>query len=266
MVATDVYLPAGMDFAGETVPLHRLDVQEALRKELIVNTYLHSITLQLLKNAPRVFAIIEPILEKAQIPEDFKYLAVIESNLNPSAVSPSKAVGLWQFMEGTARDYGLEVNKDIDERYHIQKSTEAAARYLQKAYERFGSWTNSAASYNAGTSMLLTQMAVQGESDYYNLLLGEETERYVFRILALKQIMSYPELYNFDVKTYNPEEETKTVEVRGPVRDWAEFAQKYDISYKTLKHFNPWLRKPGLVNRRRKTYEIAVPVHPEHYR
>ena len=265
-VTTDVYLPSAMTFAGETVPLHRLDVQEALRKELIVNTYLHSYTIQLLKNAPRIFAIIEPILEKAGIPEDFKYLAVIESNLNPSAVSPAKAVGLWQFMEDTGKEYGLEINNEVDERYHIQKSTEAAARYLQKAYDRFHSWTTSAASYNAGKKMLLNQMTIQKETDYYNLLLGEETERYVFRLLALKQIMTHPELYSFDIKIPHPAEETRTVKVQGPVKDWAEFAQEHDISYKTLKRFNPWLRKSSLLNPRNKTYEIAIPIHPEHYK
>lgn len=263
---TDVCLPAAMTFAGETVPLHRLDVQESLRKELIVNTYLHSYTIQLLKNAPRMFAVIEPILEKAGIPEDFKYLAVIESNLNPSAVSPAKAVGLWQFLEGTGREYGLEINKEVDERYHIRKSTEAAARYLQKAYDRFQSWTASAASYNAGKNMLLKQMTVQRDTDYYNLLLGEETERYVFRLLALKQIMSHPELYHFDVKTPHPAEEIRTVQVSGAVKDWAAFAREHAVSYKTLKRFNPWLRKPGLQNPKRKTYEIAIPVHPEHYK
>ena len=244
-VTTDVYLPSAMTFAGETVPLHRLDVREALQKELIVNTYLHSHTIQLLKNAPRMFAVIEPILKEAGIPDDFKYLAVIESNLNPSAVSPAKAVGLWQFMEG--------------------KSTEAAARYLQKAHDRFGSWTTGAASYNAGTTMLLTQMAIQNESDYYNLLLGEETERYLFRILALKQIMTHPELYNFDIKNTHPIEKTTTVKVQGPIKDWAEFAQEHNISYKTLKRFNPWLRKSSLLNPKHKTYEITIPVHPGDY-
>ncbi|WP_251621122.1 lytic transglycosylase domain-containing protein [Odoribacter lunatus] len=263
---TDVVVPTGMSFAGEEVPLYRTDVQEALRKELIVNTYLHSHTIQLLKNAPRMFAIIEPILKKAGIPDDFKYLAVIESTLNPSAVSPAKAVGLWQFMEGTGKEYGLEINREVDERYHVRKSTEAATRYLQKAYDRFGSWTLAAASYNAGCNMLQTQMTIQKEADYYNLLLGEETERYVFRILALKQIMSHPELYHFENVTPYPTEEIKTVKVSGPVNEWTEFAKKHHISYKTLKRFNPWLRKSDLLNPKHKTYEVAIPVHTERYR
>lgn len=265
-LTTDVVIPSSFSFAGEAVPLHRIDVREALRKELIVNTYLHSHTIQIMKTAPRIFARIEPILKKAGIPDDFKYLAVIESNLNPLAVSPARAVGLWQFMEGTGREYGLEINKEVDERYHIEKSTEAAARYLKKAFERFGSWTTSAAAYNAGRTMILNQMEIQKDTNYYNLLLGEETERYLFRILALKQIMTHPELYRFDVRTPYPIEKTKHVKVKEPVKDWADFAFQHGISYKTLKRFNPWLRKSGLANPKHKTYEIAIPLHPEFYK
>lgn len=263
---SDVYFPSSITFAGEEVPLHRIDVQEAFKKELIVNTYLHSHTIRTLKNAPRMFAIIEPILKKAGIPDDFKYLAVIESNLNPRAVSPAGAVGLWQLLEGTARDLGLEVNKEVDERYHIEKSTEAATQYLKKAYERFGTWTVAAAAYNAGKSMLAKQIEIQQENNYYNLLLGEETERYIFRILALKQILTHPELYNFYVRSVNPIEKTKKVKVKGPVPSWTEFAKKHGISYKTLKRFNPWLRRTELHNSHQKTYEILIPAHPEAYR
>ena len=142
---SDAYMPETLTFAGETVPLQRLDVQEALRKELIVNSYLHSHTIQILQTAPRVFQLIEPILEKNGIPEDFKYLAVIESRLNPQAQSPAGAVGVWQFLKGTGKENGLEINNEVDERYHIEKSTEAAAAYLKKAYEKFGSWTLAAA-------------------------------------------------------------------------------------------------------------------------
>ena len=196
---SDAYMPEDLTFAGETVPLQRLDVQEALRKELIVNSYLHSHTIQILQTAPRVFQLMEPILEKNGIPEDFNYLAVIESRLNPQAQSPAGAVGVWQFLKGTGKENGLEINNEVDERYHIEKSTEAAAAYLKKAYEKFGSWTLAAAAYNAGAAMISRQMDLQKETNYYNLLLGEETERYVFRILALKQIMNHPELYNFKV-------------------------------------------------------------------
>ena len=230
---SDAYMPEALTFAGETVPLQRLDVQEALRKELIVNSYLHSHTIQILQTAPRVFQLMEPILEKNGIPEDFKYLAVIESRLNPQAQSPAGAVGVWQFLKGTGKENGLEINNEVDERYHIEKSTEAAAAYLK---------------------------------NYYNLLLGEETERYVFRILALKQIMNHPELYNFKVNTVYTFEKTETVEVKGPVKSWADFAQEQGITYKTLKRFNPWLRKTDLKNPQHKTYTISIPKKKELYK
>lgn len=265
-MTTDIVLPEEMEFAGEKVPLHRLDIQEALRKELIVNTYLHSHTIQTLKTAPRVFAIIEPILKEAGIPDDFKYLAVIESNLNPSAVSPAGATGIWQFMEGTGKEFGLEINPEVDERYHIEKSTRAATRYLRKGFDRFSSWTTTAASYNAGMSMVSRQSDLQKEQNYYSLLLGDETERYVFRILALKQIMNNPTLYNFLVTTVYPVEETKNIKVNTPVKDWALFAREHDISYKTLKRFNPWLRKNDLKNPYRKTYEIRIPEDEKNYK
>lgn len=265
-LTSDVFVPAEFNLAGETVPLQRIDVQESFRKELIVNTYLHSHTLQILKNSPRIFSIIEPILKKNGVPDDFKYLAVIESMLNPSAVSPAGATGLWQFMKGTAEEFGMEVNTEIDERYNIEKSTEAAAAYLKKAYGKFGSWTIAAASYNAGSAMLSKQMDIQKEKDYYDLLLGEETGRYVFRILALKQIINNPEQYNFNVKAIYPSEKVEKVKVETPVKDWAEFAQKQGISYKTLKRFNPWLRKADLRNPKRKTYEISIPVKTELYK
>ena len=197
----------------------------------------------------------EPILEKNGIPEDFKYLAVIESRLNPQAQSPAGAVGVWQFLKGTGKENGLEINNEVDERYHIEKS-----------YEKFGSWTRAAAAYNAGAAMISRQMDLQKETNYYNLLLGEETERYVFRILALKQIMNHPELYNFKVNTVYTFEKTETVEVKGPVKSWADFAQEQGITYKTLKRFNPWLRKTDLKNPRHKTYTISIPKKKELYK
>lgn len=265
-LTVDVFVPEAISFAGEEVPLHRIDVQEALRKELIVNTYLHSHTLQLLKNAPRMFARIEPILKENGIPEDFKYLAVIESNLNPSAVSPAGAVGLWQFLASTGEEAGLEVNSEVDERYNVEKATQAAGNYLKKAYERFGSWTMAAAAYNAGNSMIQKQMDIQKEKNYYDLLLGEETERYVFRILALKQILNHPNLYNFEPPMAYPTEKVKIVKVKKSVADWADFANKHGISYKTLKRFNPWLRKNKLKNPAHREYEIRIPKDKEMYR
>lgn len=263
---SDVFFPESASFAGEKAPLNRIDVREALKKELIVNSYWHSQTIQLLKNAPRYFQIIEPILKKEGVPEDFKYLAVIESNLNPLASSPVGAIGLWQFMEGTALEFGMEVDKQVDERYNIEKSTRAAAAYLKKAYQKFGSWTMAAASYNAGMRMLSNQMEIQKENNYYDLLLGDETGRYVFRILALKEIMMEPDKYNFHVADTYPEEKTKAIEVKGNIDNWADFAQKHGISYKTLKRFNPWLRKNELNNRKNQTYYITIPVRTEDYK
>lgn len=263
---SDIFTPSTISLAGEETPLYRQDVTEALKKELIVNTYLHSHTIQILKNAPRAFSIIEPILKENNIPDDFKYLAVIESRLDPMVVSPAGAVGVWQLMKGTAKELGLEVNDEIDERYHIEKSTRAAAAYLQKAYDRFGSWTLAAASYNAGSAMINKQMNIQNEKNYYDLLLGEETERYVFRILALKQIMNQPEKYNFSVQVIYPTEEIEKIKVDHSVKSWADFAQEHGISYKTLKRFNPWLRKNTLHNPHHKTYEISIPVKKELYK
>ncbi|MDR1757156.1 MAG: lytic transglycosylase domain-containing protein [Culturomica sp.] len=262
----DVAVPAEISFAGEAVPLRRRDVQEALRRELIVNTYLHSHSIQIMKHAPRIFARIEPLLKEHGIPDDFKYLAVIESNLNPLAVSPSGATGIWQFMPETAKEFGLEIDSEVDERFNIEKATVAAAGYLKKSYERFGSWTTAAAAYNAGGNMVQKQMEIQKEEKYYDLLLGEETERYLFRILAMKQILTHPRLYNFDTPEAYPVEKIEIVEVSGPVNDLADFAQKQGISYKTLKRFNPWLRKPKLRNASHKTYHILIPAEKEYYR
>ncbi len=265
-VNSDIFMPATIDFAGEAAPIHRLDVEEALKKELIVNTYLHSHTTQILKNAPRVFAIIEPILKANNIPDDFKYLAVIESRLNPLIVSPAGAASTWQIIKATGKELGLEITNDIDERYHLEKSTQAAADYLKKAYAKFGSWTLAAASYNAGISFLNKQMKIQKEQNYYNLLLGEETERYVYRILALKQIMTNSEKYNFQINISYPAEPTETVTVDTTVKSWTDFALQQGITYKTLKRFNPWLRKTELHNPKHKTYHIVIPKNKQLYK
>ncbi|MEG0795528.1 MAG: lytic transglycosylase domain-containing protein [Odoribacter sp.] len=265
-VFTDAPTPNIFALAGEEVPLQRVDIQESFRKELIVNSYLHSHTIQILQNAPRIFSLIEPILKENGIPDDFKYLAVIESRLDPQIVSPAGATGIWQLMKNTAEELGLEINDEVDERYHIEKSTRAAAAYLKKSYEKFGSWTLAAASYNAGSAMISRQMNIQKEKDYYNLLLGEETGRYVFRILALKQIMNHPELYDFKINYIYPTEKIQKIEVNGSINDWADFAQEQGITYKTLKRFNPWLRKNDLKNVQKKTYEISIPENKKGYK
>lgn len=266
LLPSDVFCPDTFYLAGERVPLERIDILEAFKKELIVNTNLHSHTIQVIKNSPRYFHIIEPILKKEGIPDDFKYLAVIESSLNPLAISPAGAAGIWQLMSGTAKELGLEVNNDVDERYHVEKATQAACAYLKKAYEKFGSWTSAAASYNGGMNMLTRQMDRQKEKKFYDLLMGEETGRYVYRMMALKQIMENPHLYNFHVGIQYPIEEAATVKVTKSVKDLADFAHEHDISYKTLKRFNPWLRQTSLKIGKNKTYDILIPENKEAYR
>lgn len=257
-----IEIPDSVSFAGEPMPLDRFDVRESLDRELLVNSYFHSQTLRLIKLAPRYFTVIEPILEEKGVPDDFKYLAVAESGLNPSAVSPARAIGFWQFLEGTARDYGMEVNNEVDERYHVEKSTYAACDYLLDAYEKYGSWALVAASFNAGMRGIDRQLERQKADDYYNLLLVTETGRYVFRIAALKLIMENPAAFNLIV----PEDEkypvipTKEIEIAGPVLDFADFAQAHDINYKLLKDFNPWLRQAYLTNSSGKTYTIKIPL------
>ena len=256
-----VDLPESASFAGEAMPLERFDVKESLDRELLSNAYFHSQTIRFIKLAPRYFSIIEPILEEEGIHEDFKYLAVAESNLNPRAVSPARAVGFWQFMKGTATDYGLEVNSEVDERYHIEKATRAACNYLKDAYEKFGSWTLVAAAYNRGMTGVKRQMVRQKEDDYYDLLITTETARYVYRIVALKLILEDPEKYNF----YVAEEEkyptipTKKVEIKGSVASFADFAKDQGTSYKLLKDFNPWLRENKLTYSGKKRYWVEIP-------
>lgn len=253
-------MPEGLNFAGEKVPLVDPDVYERMDRELLVNTYWQSNALLLMKRANKFFPVIEPILKENGIPDDFKYLAIAESSLT-QAVSPAKAVGFWQIMEGTGEDYKLEINGNVDERYHVEKSTRVASEYLKRAREKFGSWTLAAAAYNAGNAGIQRQLDRQGVNDYYDLLLGEETGRYIFRLLALKELMQNPQKYGFnfsseDLYTHIP---TYTVKVDTPVTDFAVFAKKFGINYKILKIHNPWLREANLNNRSGKTYEIDIP-------
>ena len=253
-------MPDNLDFAGETVPLEDPDIYERMDRELLVNTYWQSNALLLMKRANKYFPVIEPILEEEGVPDDFKYLAVIESGLT-QAVSPARAVGFWQILESTGKEYGLEINDNVDERYHIEKSTRAAADYLKKAKARFGSWTLAAASYNAGQYGVDKQLDRQKVDDYYDLLLGEETGRYIFRILALKEIMNNPTKYGFnftekDLYKHIPVEKVKVDTV---VKDFPDFAAKFGINYKILKVHNPWLRDDHLKNASRKIYFIDIP-------
>jgi hypothetical protein len=255
------YFPTEIDFAGEAVPLQIADVQERLDRELLVNKNLDASTLLILKRAKRAFAVIEPVLKKNGIPDDFKYLAVIESGLM-NVVSPAGAKGIWQFMPDTAREIGLEVNENIDERYHLEKSTEAACNYFLKAKEKFGNWTLTAAAYNAGSTGIQKQLELQKVSNYYDLLLNEETSRYVFRILALKQIMKNPKQYGFPISA---EEQyrmvpTKKIAIDSTVTNLADLAIKQGINYKLLKIHNPWLRTTKIVNSTNKKYQLEIPL------
>jgi membrane-bound lytic murein transglycosylase D len=260
-MVTPVQLPNKLTFAGEEVPMDYFDVRENLDRELLSTVYFHSQTIRYIKNAPRFFSIIEPILKSKGIPEDFKYLCVAESGFDPRAVSPAKAVGLWQLLESAAKENGLEINTEVDERYHIEKSTEAACRILKSDYQKFGSWSLVAASYNGGRAGLDKKITEQKVKSYYDLLFVEETTRYVFRILALKLVMENPEKYGFkiDNKDLYPIIETENIEVKGPVSNLAAYAIDKGINYKILKMFNPWLRETYLKNPTRKTYILKIP-------
>ncbi|MCF6357181.1 MAG: lytic transglycosylase domain-containing protein [Draconibacterium sp.] len=255
-------IPDAVSFAGEPMPIERFDIKESLDRELLSNAYFHSQTIRYIKLAPRYLPVIEPILKEKGIPDDFKYLALAESGFNARAVSPAHAVGFWQFLKGTAQDYGLEVNGLVDERYHIEKSTYAACDYLLNSYKKFGSWTLVAASYNRGVAGIRRQLDRQKTDDYYDLLITTETARYVYRIVALKLILENPEQYNFYIleKEKYPTIKTKEVVITGKVVDFADFAHQYKISYKQLKDFNPWLRDNHLTNPKGKKYIVRIPV------
>lgn len=254
-------LPETIDFAGEKTPLDRWEVSERLDRELLVNSYLHGSTLYVIKLANRIFPILEERLKANGIPEDFKYLCVAESALQNQR-SPAGALGYWQFLSSTGKQYGLEITEQVDERYHLEKSTDAACEYLNDAYERFGSWTAAAASYNCGLAGYQRYSSYQGSRNYYDLLLPEETNRYIFRILALKYILEDPERMGFiagenDVYQQVPVREVRITE---GIPNLAAFARTEGTSYKILKTLNPWLRAHSLTVRPGKSYRVLVPV------
>ena len=254
-------MPEGINFAGELVPVENPDIYERMDRELLVNTYWQSNGLLMFKRAQKYFPIIEPILKKNGVPDDFKYLAVIESALVTTAKSPAGASGVWQIMKATGRENGLEVNANVDERYNLEKATEVACRYLKRAKEQLGSWTSAAAAYNAGNAGISRRLKEQGVTEYYDLLLGEETGRYVFRIVALKEILSHPDKYGFNFNKSDLYQQVPTykVEVDTAVTDFSKFAKRFGINYKILKLHNPWLREPHLNNKSRKSYTIEIP-------
>ena len=254
-------IPNVMTFAGERVPLQDTDVRERLDREIHVNTYWHSNMLLMIKKANRFFSEIEPLLKKYNLPDDFKYLAVAESGLD-NVTSHAGASGFWQFMKATGKEYGLEINNYVDERYNLELATKVAAQYLINSKELFGSWTNAAAAYNAGNAGITKQMKRQDATDYYSLLLNSETGRYVFRILAFKEILSNPEKYGFYVDQQDLYQviPTKTIIIDTPVEDFAKFAKQQGINYKILKIHNPWLRDTYLKNASGKAYSIKIPI------
>ncbi|GMQ25657.1 lytic transglycosylase domain-containing protein [Algoriphagus sp. oki45] len=253
-------LPKELSFAGEKVPLEEPDVLERLEREIYVNAYWESNMILLMKRSGKYFPQIEAILEKAGIPDDFKYLALAESGLM-NVVSPAGARGFWQFMESTAKEYGLEVTGDVDERYHFEKSTQAATQYLKKAHAKFGDWTAVAASYNMGQSGFSRRQEEQLHSSYYDLYLNEETSRYLFRILAFKVIFENPGEFGFHLKEkdYYRNPDLKTVRVDEDIKDLASWAKSQGSSYKQLKLYNPWLRDRNLNVRKGRAYDIQLP-------
>ena len=254
-------LPPNLNLAGERVPLEMPDIKERMDRELLVNTYWQSNGLLLIKRMHKYFPILEPLLKKYGLPDDFKYLAVAESALIDET-SSAGAAGMWHFMKGTGKEYGLEINKNVDERYNIEKSTKVAAEYLIKAKERLGSWTLAAAAYNAGNYGIAKRLETQGVTSYYDALLPDETERYVFRIIALKEVLSNPKKYGFifDKSDLYTLPTTKTVKVDTVITNIANFAKHFGTNYKELKLHNPWLRQNKLNNKSRKMYEIKIPV------
>ena len=262
-VIEPVSLNRPFDFAGEPLPMDNFDVRERLDRELTVNSYWHSSTVLQLKRAARFFPVIDPILAEEGIPADFRFLAVAESGLEHTS-SPAGARGIWQFMEKTAQSHGLEVRDEVDERYHLEKSTRAFCAHIRQLKERFGNWTLAAAAYNMGGYGLAKEMERQSMSNYYDLNLSEETMRYVFRVVAAKEIVSQPRKYGFYLE---PEESYAPlfnayveVQVDTPITRLGEFALDYGTTYRMLKVYNPWLRTSSLSNPNKKTYTIKLPI------
>lgn len=254
-----VKIPDNMYFADEKVPLEVMDVRERLDRELTVNCYWHSSTILMMKRANRYFPIIESILRQNGVPDDLKYIALAESGLQ-NVVSPAGAAGFWQFMKGTAKENDLIVNSEVDERYHLEKATQAACDYLKQLYDQFGSWTMAAAAYNMGQNGLRNQTERQEQSNYYDLILSDETSRYVFRILAMKAIFSEPADFGFNLTAadlYKPYA-YKTFIIDGPVESWPAFCKQNGLTYRELKLLNPWLRDAQLTNSEKREYKVQV--------
>lgn len=266
-MTASVDIPERMTFAGEETTFDRYDKRERMDRELNSFTYFHSTTMLLFKRANRLFPIIEPILKSGGVPDDLKYLAVIESSLDWRAVSPARAAGLWQFLQTTGREHGLEIRTDVDERYHVEKSTVAATKYLKDAYRKYGSWSAAAMAYNGGQGRITNELRNQRADEALDLWLVEETTRYYYRMLAIKQIFEHPQQYGYVIKPehlYKPMT-FKKINTTSTIPDLVAFAKENNISYAQLKDFNSWLRSDKLNNSSGKSYTILIPTKDDLY-
>ena len=253
-------LPENVSFAGEKMPLNNFDTRESLDREILTSAYRHSSTIMIIKRANRYLPVIEKILRANNVPDDFKYLVAAESEYS-NMISPAGATGFWQIMPETGKEAGMEINNVVDERYHIEKSTQFACSFFKKSYEKYGSWTLAAASYNGGRAAIDEQISIQKENNYYDLLLAEETARYIFRAVAYKLVISDPQSYGFNIDKIDlyPELNYYEVKVDTAISDFSAFAKSYGTNYKILKFLNPWLRKPYLTPKTNKEYLIKIP-------
>ena len=263
-----VQLPESVNLFGADYPVDDVDFYERLDRELTIFTYQHGSTLLSIKRANRYFPVIEPILKAQGIPDDFKYLAVIESSLDPLAISPAKAVGIWQFMETTGKQYGLEVSTEVDERYHLEKATVAACRYLKSAYKQYGDWLLVAASYNAGMGRISDELGKQQGKTFFDLYLNGETTRYIYRIMAIKEVFRQPYRYGFVVKANHlyPPVAVNNMDVDKTIPDLAVYAKELGYTYAQIKQYNPWLRSRALTVKESKTYSVSLPEKKSLYR
>jgi membrane-bound lytic murein transglycosylase D len=253
-------LPEDVNFAGERMPLSNFDTRESLDREILTSAYRHSSTIMIIKRANRYLPVIEKILKENSIPDDFKYLVAAESEYS-NMISPAGATGFWQIMPETGKEAGMEINNVVDERYHLEKSTQFACSFFKKSYEKYGNWTLAAASYNGGRAAIDEQIGIQRENNYYDLLLAEETARYIFRAVAYKLVISDPQSYGFNIDKSDlyPELNYYEVKVDTAISDFSAFAKSYGTNYKLLKFLNPWLRKPYLTPKPNKEYLIKIP-------
>ncbi|MCM1483570.1 MAG: transglycosylase SLT domain-containing protein [Muribaculaceae bacterium] len=267
-VVTSPEIPRSVTFAGQEVDLDPVNMYERYDRELTSMAYTHGSTLLTIKRANRLFPVMAPILKEEGVPMDMLYLACIESTLDPMAISGAKAAGLWQFMPATGKEFGLEVNENVDERYHVEKATRAACRYLKQAYAKYGNWESVAASYNGGQGRISSELASQHVDSAFDLYLVPETSRYMFRLLAMKEIMEHPGKYGYRLdaeQLYQPVK-YETVIVDSAVKSWPDWAKEHGIDFLTLRTHNPWIRSKTLPNQNGKRYEVLIPAEKSRFR